>query len=358
MADRRQIRFFLLIPALVVLYFTFQIFRPFLLPIALAAILVSLCYPIYSWVCRLLKGRQSLAAFLTCLGVTLVIVLPVILLLIMLAGEVSQVYLKFQSNLENGKLQEYINLRRDAYWGPVVQWLDQYVDLEKVDLLGNLTASLQQLSLFFLRHSTALLSSALNLVGNFLIMIATMFFLFRDGHRLVQEIQSWSPLSARYEGLIAEKFREVARATIVGSLATALAQGVVGGLVFWVLGIPNVLFWGSLMAVFSLVPVVGTAVVWVPWVIYFLATGSVVRGLVLLALASLLVGMVDNVLRPILIEGKAGMHTLLVFFSLMGGIAYFGMVGMIFGPILVALGLTFLELFKTEFREELQKPET
>ena len=287
---------------------------------------------------------------------TVIIIVPFVILLIEVAGQVSEVYRQFQISLERGDFKNPLNFRDSFLLGPIFDWISNYVELEKFDLIGSLSSALRQVSLFFLRHSTAILSGLFQLITSFFIMLVTMFFLFRDGGLLVKELKTWTPLSERYEQLILTKFREVASATVVGNLVTAVTQGVAGGLVFWIVGIPNVLLWGTLTALFSLVPVFGTALVWFPWALYFFATGSWVRGLLLVGFAVLFVGTIDNVLRPLLIEGKTKMHTLLVFFSIMGGIAYFGIVGMIFGPIILALGLTFIELYKIEFQYELQKP--
>ncbi|MFQ5928683.1 MAG: AI-2E family transporter [Acidobacteriota bacterium] len=346
-------RIFLLISSAFVLYFLFQIFQPFLLPISLAVILVSLCYPVFDWTCRKLKGRRGWAALMTCLWVTASIIVPFVVLLVLLAGEVTEVYQEFERKLESGELENLLDLRDNSYLQPLLNWIN--LDLENIDLIGSFADPLQQVSLFFLRHSTALFSGLFHMITGFLIMLVTMFFLFRDGNRLMEELKTWSPFPERYEQLLVNKFQEVTSATVLGSLLTALAQGTAGGLLFWLLGISNVLFWGFLIALFSLVPVVGTGIVWVPWAIYFFAMGSLFRGIILVAAGVLVVGMIDNFLRPLFIEGKAKMHTLLVFFAIMGGIAYFGMVGMIFGPIIVAVGLTFLELFKIEFRSELAK---
>lgn len=356
MTERKYVRIFLLLPALLTLYFVFRIFQPFFQPIALAVMLASLCYPIYAWIRRKLKKRASLASLVTCLLVMALIVVPFVLLILAFAREVGVVYLALQERIEAGEFRELMNFRESQYVGPVLDWISQYIDLENIDILGSLTSTLQNMSVLFLRHSTEILGGVAQLISKFFIMLVTMFFLFRDGARIVEEFKSLTPLTERYEDVLVRKFKEVTRATFLGSLLTALAQGVAGGIVFWALGISNIVFWSSMIALFSLVPVVGSALIWGPWAIYFFLTGSVVKGIVLIALAVLFIGMVDNLVRPLFIQGQAGMHTLLVFFSIMGGIAYFGMIGMIFGPIIVSLGLTFLELYRIEFKEELIKP--
>lgn len=350
-------RVFLVVPALLVAFFVFQIFRPFFLPIALAATFASLFYPLYKQILVRLGNRPNLAALLTCFLITAVIMVPLVFLLVLLTNEVRDVYAKFQAQTADGELQELLRLEGNPYAQPVLDWIGKYLNLAEFDVTGSLSSAFQQVSLFFIRHSTAILGGAVQVISDFFIMLVTMYFFFRDGRRIGEEVKSWTPLSARYERLLISTFREVSRATILGSVATALAQGAAGWLVFLLLGIPNSLFWGAAMAILSLVPLVGTALVWVPWAIYLFATGSITKGIILVILSSLFVGMMDNFLRPLLIEGRSGMHTLLVFFAIMGGIGYFGMSGLIFGPLLVSLGLTFLELYKIEFKEIISKPQ-
>jgi len=143
--------------------------------------------------------------------------------------------------------------------------------------------------------------------------------------------------------MLVERFRSVARATVFGNLATSLTQGLLSAIIFAVLRLPNPILWGGLTALLSLVPVVGTALIWVPWTIYLLSTGAVAKGIVFLVLQVVAVGGIDNILRPMFIRGGVKMHTLIVFFSILGGISYFGLLGMFFGPLVFAIAVTLLE---------------
>ncbi len=356
MKERLYVRIFLVVPFAVVLYFVYQLFRPFLEPVALAVVLATLCHPAFAWIERRMGQRSSLAALTTCFLVSVVVVAPSVALLIALASEVTAVYGAFERHLQAGTFDNLAELKSSPAIAGVLNWIGQYVDLSRFDLIGAAGGALRQVSVFILRNSTLVVGGILGLIGKFFLIVVTMFFLFRDGRRFLRAFSSLTPLSQEYEAVIARKFRDITRAVVLGSLVTALAQGAAGGLAFWILGIPNALFWASAMALFSLVPVVGTAVVWAPWAVYLLLAGSTVKALILVGAAVLFVGMIDNIVRPLFIEGQSGMHTLLVFFSLMGGVAYFGISGLIFGPILVSLCLTFIELFRLEFKTELAKP--
>ena len=352
--QRTLARVALLAVGLIVLYFVFQIFRPFLGAIALAVVLTSLSFPLFEFICAKLKGRRGWAALATCLMLTLVIVVPIVLLFIMLANQVGQVYGQFQDYLSKGQFHGIESLQKIPLIQKPLDWLDKVVDLKRLDLVGNVGSLLQKASVFLLTHSTAIVSGVFSLFFNFFVMVVTMFFLFRDGHLLLEEMGRLSPVSQSYTALLSKTFREVARATVVGSLVTAAAQGFAAGIIFWALGVPNALFWGTACGFFSLVPVVGATLVWAPWAIYLLVSGHVITGILMIALQALVVGSLDNILRPMLIEGKIQMHTMIVFFAIMGGIAYFGVLGMVFGPIIVALGLTLLEVYKIEARDSLR----
>ena len=355
MEEHRYLRFSFLILFLIVLYFVYRIFQPFLLPISLAVILATLCFPVFNWTCQRLQSRRNWAALLTCIWVTAIIIVPFVVLVILLTAQMTEVYQQFQSRLESGAWQEFLNLQDNPRLKPWTDWIGQYTDLENFDLMGSLGAGLQQVSLFFLRQSTSIVSGIFRVTMNFLIMLVCMFFIFRDGEYLTEMFKTLTPLTESYRQLIVKTFQEVSKATVIGTLLTAVAQGVSGGLLYWILGIPNALLWGCLTALFSLLPIVGTGIVWGPWASYFFLTHSTIQGIILV-IGGLLVGVMDNFLRALFIEGKAEMHTFIVFLSIMGGIGYFGLVGMIFGPIIVALGLTFLELYKREFQQPVPEP--
>ena len=355
MDESRFLRFFLILPSLLILYFVFQIFQPFIMSIFLATVLACLTFPIYSWLAGKLGGRQNLAALLMCLAVTALIIVPFVIVLTQLAIQATQTYQQLQGAISRGDLQSSMDLKELPYIGQIVRELEKNLNLDWHAFVGSLASLVQHVSLFFLRQSRSIISSLTHFSTVIFFMIFTMFFLFRDGQRLVNQLQSWTPLSENYENRIMKRFREVSSATVVGSLVTALAQGAAGGISLWLVGIPNVLLWSTLTALFSLVPLVGTAIVWAPWALYLFAVGSWWHGIILVIISIVLVGSIDNVLKPLLIEGKAKMHTVLIFFSILGGISYFGIVGMIAGPIVVALGLTFLDLYRIEFQQELSK---
>ena len=187
-------------------------------------------------------------------------------------------------------------------------------------------------------------------IFHFVVMLYTMFFFLTDGPKLVHTMRAYLPLSDADKDRMLDKFVSVTRATLKGTILIGLAQGVLGGIAFWAVGIEAAIFWGTVMTVLSIIPGIGGALVWVPAAIILIATGAVWQGIVLALFCGLVVGSVDNLLRPILVGRDTQMHELLIFFSTLGGLLAFGAMGFILGPILAALFLTVWEMFGVAFR--------
>ena len=185
-------------------------------------------------------------------------------------------------------------------------------------------------------------------------MVFSMFFFFRDGEALVRELKKLIPLAPEHEDLVLKKLKDVTLATFFGIFATGICQGIVAGFIYFFLGVSNAILWGTTTAIFSLVPVVGTATVWIPMSLYLASTGEVMKGVILFVLGVTVIGLLDNFIRPLIIEAKSQeMHLLLVVFSLAGGLMLFGPSGVILGPLVAALFVTFLEIYKIEFQDQL-----
>jgi predicted PurR-regulated permease PerM len=185
-------------------------------------------------------------------------------------------------------------------------------------------------------------------------MLFALYYLLLRGPEILHELRQLSPLRPEHEEKIIQKFRAIARATFGGSLTTALIHGTAGGIIFLCFGLPSPLLWGAVMAFLSLVPVVGAALVWAPLVVYYLLTGAVWKGIILLVVFVGVVGAVDNVVKPILIRRGTEIGPLWIFLSVLGGIGAFGFLGLFLGPFLVTLLLVLVEIYKVEFRHELE----
>jgi len=193
-----------------------------------------------------------------------------------------------------------------------------------------------------------------SLIGKFFLMIFVFFFVVRDEKKILDAILHLSPLSSSHEKEVLGKIKTVARSALLGTLVTAVAQGVAGGLAFWIAGLPG-LFWGMVMAFSSLIPIVGTALIWVPAAGYLFLSGQWGYAVFMILWCAIVVGMIDNFVRPLFMKGSAGMSTLLIFFSILGGINYFGVIGLLYGPLLFGLAMVLLYIYSLEFESFLHR---
>jgi len=328
----------------VILYFCFRILQPFLVPIFVALILSTLLAPLYTVLEQKLGGRRSLASFLVCLLLTAIILVPLVFLSVSLANEANDAYQRLKDPETLVKIQSWF-APGSAVLNRIQSWMPSSIQLDKLQLGDRLSAQAQQIGVAALGVATTFAAGIFNVLVDYFTMSIVLFFLLRDFEYFASSVRLISPLSDQQEELFVERFRKVTRATVIGNLVTALTQGSISGVIFLILGLPNPVLWGALTALLSLVPLVGTALIWVPWTIYLFAIGSPVKATIFLIFQIVVVGGIDNILRPMLIEGSVKMHTLVVFFSILGGIGYFGLLGMFFGPLIFAIALTLLEFY-------------
>jgi predicted PurR-regulated permease PerM len=339
---------------LVSLYLAFRVIKPFLDPIIIAAVLAPIVHPVYRWLRAGLRGRKSAAALLTCLVVVLVVVGPLTVLGSALVNQGAEAVKALEARAQAGTLEELLG-------GPQVkEWLERIgavlpmVDPARLDLKGMILSFSNRVGQLLLAKGGQLLSGTGALLTSVVMMIFVLFFMVRDGDEMLTSLRSLSPLRAEQEDRLIARFRSVSRSAIIGTLGTAAAQGVAGGIGLTLVGLPG-LVWGAIMAFTSLIPFVGTALVWVPAAGYLLATGHPGKAVFLAAWCMVIVGSIDNFLRPILMKGEGGMSTLWMFFAVLGGLSLFGLLGLIYGPLIFGLCAVLLSLYRDEFADELAK---
>ena len=324
------------------------ILSPFLTPLLLATVVATLFHPSYRALNRRLGGRPGLAASLLCLLVTFLIVIPVLFLMIHLAGETQQALVDYQDQLQRDGFHLAVSERLVSLWNRV----SRFAGLRQEDLRESMQAASREAALFLLHNSSAILAGFASVVADFFIMIFALFFLFRDGAALVQAILQLVPLSPVDKQRIVARFREAIYATFLGSFATALAQGAATWLLLWALDFQNVVLWGTLACFASFVPIVGAALVWVPASVSLVLRGLWAKAAILAACGALGISMLDNIVRPMVMRKTSqGIHTLLIFFSILGGVSVFGFSGLILGPVIMTFAVTILDLVKAEFGE-------
>jgi predicted PurR-regulated permease PerM len=311
------------------------ILRPFYGAIFWAVALAVLFAPLYRRLLASMRRRRTLAALVTLVATLVIAILPAALITEMLLQEAFGLYKRIQSGeLDFGR---YLQQVLGVLPGWVTEWLERFGLTSFGAVQERLAAGLMRGIQVFGSQAVNVGQVTLDFVVSFFIMLYLLFFLLRDGQELAARIRSAIPLEQNLQHDLFAKFVQVIRATIKGNVVVAVLQGALGGLIFWLLGINAPVFWGVLMAFLSLLPAVGTALVWLPVAIYFLVTGALWQGVVLIAYGVLVIGLVDNVVRPILVGKDIRMPDYLVLISTLGGMAIFGFNGFIIGPAIAAL---------------------
>jgi predicted PurR-regulated permease PerM len=308
-----------------------------------AVIAAILFAPLYRRLLAALGRRPTLAALATVAIIVVMVILPLTLITASLVQEATGVYDRVRSG--ELSLTRYFQQVFDALPAWAAGLLERFG-------LQNLGAVQERLSDAVIRGSQALATRAINIgqstfdfIVNLFVMLYLLFFLLRDGDDLSRRIANAMPLRAEQQRALFDKFAVVVRATVKTNIVVAAVQGALGGLIFWLLDVHAALFWAVLMAFLSLLPAVGTALVWLPVAIYFLVTGAVWQGLVLIAYGILVIGLVDNVLRPILVGKDTKMPDYVVLVSTLGGIAIFGFNGFVIGPLIAAMFIAAWDIF-------------
>jgi predicted PurR-regulated permease PerM len=279
--------------------------------------------------------RRTVAAAVTLLIVLASVILPLMLVGGLLANEAADVYARMRSGeLDFGRYFEQI-VGALPVWA--VRILDRFELTNLATLRGRISGVLMQGSQFFAVRALSIGQSTLGLLISFFVMLYLLFFLLRDGDALIRRVRKAVPLRPEQQHALLQRFTLVIRATVKGSLVVAVVQGALGGLILWLLGIRSPMLWALVMGVTSLLPAVGPVLVWLPVALYLLSIGAVWQGVVLIAYGVLVIGLVDNVLRPRLVGKDTEMPDYLVLVATLGGIALLGVNGFIIGPIIAAL---------------------
>lgn len=343
---RQQVetRAFLLVVLLTTVAFAW-IVRDFLMPVFWAVVFAVVARPLYRRILRVNGDRQSLAALLTTLVVVLVILIPLGLLGIAVTQQAIGLYQRISAGEVNVQaVVDFVDRGIPAITDLLEDFGVSVASIE--DWLRNQAVGVGEWAAM---HAVAIGQSTITLVVFFVLMLYFLFFFIRDAERILDWVIRALPLGDERERRLFAKFAEVSRATMKGTLVVAMVQGGIGGVLFAIAGINAAVFWGVVMAVCSLLPVVGTALVWVPAAIILLATGNVWEGIMILAGGTLLVGMVDNFLRPVLVGYDTKMPDYLVLLTTLGGLALFGLTGVILGPLVGAMFLVVWEMMAEEY---------
>ena len=316
---------------------------PFYGAVFWAGVMAILFYAVYAWFLRLLPGRFNSAALLTLTLILLLVILPLSLVSAMLVQEANLLFSNLQA--EKPSFSRYLQ----DFFGLLPEWvhglLARFGLTDMALIQERLSSGLSRASQFLATQALGIGQNTFECLVSFCSMLYVLFFFLRDGASLVARMNRQLPLQAHVKRDLAGKFTTVIRATVKGNIAVAMMQGALGGLIFWLLDIHAPVLWGTVMAFLSLVPAVGAALVWLPVAVYFLVTGQFFEGVVLAAFGVLVIGLVDNLMRPLLVGKDTKMPDYLVLLSTIGGMALFGLNGFVIGPVIAAMFMAAWDLF-------------
>lgn len=329
----------LLVASAIALYLCWLMLQPFLGVLVWAAVLVVLFYPVHR---RLVArtNRPATSALLSSLLVIVAILAPLALITVALFNQLSGLTQNLPENLSS------LLDPNSPITGRLLGWLRQYVDVDQMLSQEFIAERVRAMGGTIAGQTLGFVGGVLGGIVQVFFIIFTMYYLFRDGDRIVCALPNMMPLEKSQSEEILERTREVIGASVYGVLVIAVIQGMLGGLAFWVLGLPSPLVWAVVMTFLSMIPMAGSFVVWVPAAIYLALTGHWTKAIILAAWGSLVIGTVDNFLRPKLVGERTKLHELLIFFAVLGGLHVFGVLGIVLGPVVAAVTLALLDVFR------------
>jgi predicted PurR-regulated permease PerM len=331
----RSLRAFaLLVGTLIGLFVCYLLIQPFFAALAWSLTLAVLAEPLHHRLERRVR-HPNLSATISVVLIALAVMLPIVLLGQQLMAELSAGVGAVQDQIASGDLRS----RLQSYAAParMISAVEGWIDVRTI--VGNITTSLTNLGGSFVRESLSHLITAL-------LTFYLLYYFLRDRHDAQRLLKTYSPLTKLETDRLIERASDTIHAVFFGTVVAAAAQGALGGLMFWFLGLSNPLFWGLVMALFAIVPLLGAFVVWVPAAAYLALTGEWGKAAVLVAWGTVVIGGIDNLLHPILAGGRLRLHTVPTFLAIVGGIMLFGASGLIIGPLVLTLTLALLEVWR------------
>jgi len=341
----RFARLFFGVITLLVLYFSYLIIKPYLLDIFMALVLFFTAKPLYQALTRLLRGYKALASALTCLILLLIILIPLFSLMSIIASQALEFSSQVSKGMKNGELWSWVAAKIDA-----IKFYLTHLNLPlppgEIDLAQIVQTAVSKASAFVYTNAIGLIKGFTVFFFDLLLVLFIAFFMFLQGDDFIAAIKRLSPLDPAHNDEILRETEVTIKATLWGTVIVAFAQGSLGGVGFLIFGLPQPAFWGTAMIPASVIPVIGSAIIWGPAAIYLLFTGHVTAGVGLILWGGVVVSVIDNILKPILMKGSSETPSIFILFSILGGLTYFGMIGFILGPLILSFLLSLLRIYQ------------
>ncbi len=351
MTRKQQIGLALFIACvIIVFYIFFLILRPYLSYLIWGALLAMIANPLNSRLRNRVRS-DNLRALIMSVIVVAVLIVPAALLTLGLVSEATDMYNAFREASAEGKF-DFV-LEPEAYrWNEKVsEFLKPYVDISRIDVEGFISDNLRRLTTYLAGKVSSVVGNISMAIISFVFIIFSMFFFIRDGDRIAEYMWNILPMSEDLRHDLATQQKEVIEASIYGGLIIAAVQGGLGAFIFLILGLPSPLFWGVVMAFLSIIPLVGPWAVYLPTAVILFLTGSWVKAVILLVFGSIVVSQADNFLRPVIVGKRAKIPTLILLFSMLGGLRLFGILGLLLGPIIASMVLTLVNFYRNLSRD-------
>ncbi len=341
----RFARTFFGVLTLIILYYTYVIIKPFLVEIFLGLVFFLISKPLYNVVLKICFGRRTLSSALTCLLLALFIILPIFTLASIIAGQALEMYNLINQGLHSRALWQDLTDKL-AFLQEYARHLNLPIDVSNLRVEQLVQTALVTASQFIYDNAIGLVKGFTGVIFSLLLILFVAFFCFLEGDEFINAIKELSPLEASHNEEILGDVETTIKATLRGTVIVALLQGFLGGVGFWLFGVPKAAFWGTVMVPASVIPVVGAALIWLPGALFLFFQGHTGLALGLIVWSILIIGSVDNILKPILMKGARYTPTIFTLFAIMGGISYFGTVGFILGPLILSFLLSVLSIYR------------
>jgi predicted PurR-regulated permease PerM len=337
-------RFYLLslITIVIILgYLNYQIFKPFLTPIAWAIVLSLVFYPLYAFSLKFLRYR-AIASILTLLIILIIILGPFSYFSLLLINEVKGV----SEYLEAGRIEGLKKLLEDPHIRNIIDRLTSIFNISEAQLDEAIMNGLSRMGKEVMGRITGSIGDIMTVILNFVFMSFSIFFFLKDGTDFLRRFRDYMPFSEEQKDRLTIQMRDIIISTIYGGVIVAMVQGIIGGITYSLLGIRAPVIWGVATAIASFIPLLGAFAVWGPIAGYLFIQGSIVKGIILTIVGVFGISLIDNILRPIIIGSRTKMPVLMIFFSVLGGIKLFGLIGLIMGPFVLAVFISVIEIFR------------
>lgn len=342
-ADKQTQIFFFVILFFAVLALNIAMFLPFIGAVVIALTLGSIFSPVYKKILGFFSGKEAISAFITVVVVILIIIIPVAFLGTMVFKEASVLYSIFR---EGGN---------ESYISNINGIVNSSLHKISPSLSFNVRDAFSKVLDFFVNNISKIFSGISGAAFSLFLALLGLYYILKDGDKLKKVLMSLSPLADEYDEDIFSKLSKTVSSVIRGSLLVALIQGILTGIGFLVFGLPTPAVWGAVAVISALVPMIGTSLVLAPGIIYLFSIGSTGAAIGLLAWGFLIVGTIDNFLRPKLFERGINIHSFFILISVLGGLKFFGAIGFLLGPLLLSLMFALLDIYKKEFKKDVEQ---